>query len=403
VTTQVTEASFRSLFRSRDFAVLYVAGTQSQLGDQLARVALSVLVYAKTGSGLITASTYALTFLPAIVGGVLFASLADTRPRRTLLVSCDLLRAALFALMAIPALPVASVAALLVIAVLVSAPYNAAEPAIVADMFSGAPYQTAVGLRTATSQAMQLVGFGVGGLLVSLVGADLALLINAATFVCAALLIKLGLPSFAAPARGTRPIRQFADGARAIAADPRLRVLLGLAWLTGLWVVPEGLAAPYAHAHGASASAVGILLAANPLGNLIGTVVLTRWVKRAVRTRWVGALAVGAGLPLAACAGAPPIWLAVLLWTASGACTAYLVMLIADFVAVVRPGVRGQAIGLASASLLAAQGIGLVLGGLASTVWGTATAIAVAGTVGSLAAVPLALAYLRTAQRAVQI
>lgn len=400
MTAQVDEASFRGLFRSREFAVLYLAGTQSQLGDQLARVALSVLVFAKTGSGLITASTYALTFLPAIVGGVLFANMADTRPRRTLLITCDLLRALLFALMAIPALPVASVAALLVVAVLISAPYNAAEPAIVADMFTGAPYQTAVGLRTATSQAMQLVGFAVGGLLVAIVGSYLALLINAGTFVCAAVLIKVGLPPFAAPAQGTRPLRQFAEGARTIGRNPLLRTLLALAWLTGLWIVPEGLAAPYAHAHGASPTAVGLLLAANPLGNLVGTVLLTRWVRPAARSRVVGVLAIAAGLPLAACAGAPPVWGAVVLWAASGVCTAYLVVLIADFVAIVAPGVRGQAIGLASASLLAAQGVGLVFGGVMTTFWGTAAAIAVAGTVGSVAAVPLSISYLRRAARA---
>src|SRR5690242_17624323 len=138
VTAATEQVTFSGLFRNRDFAVLYFAGTQSQLGDQLARVALSILVFARTGSGLLTATTYALTYLPAVAGGVLLAGLADTKPRRGLLVACDLIRAALFALMAISSMPLAVVCVLLVIAVLVGAPYNAAETALVADIYSGA-------------------------------------------------------------------------------------------------------------------------------------------------------------------------------------------------------------------------------------------------------------------------
>ena len=49
----------------------------SVAGDQLARVALTVLVYGRTGSAAWAAATYALTFLPALLGGVLLGGLAD--------------------------------------------------------------------------------------------------------------------------------------------------------------------------------------------------------------------------------------------------------------------------------------------------------------------------------------
>ena len=205
--------TFGSLFRNRSFTVLFVAGTQSQFGDQLARVALSVLVFSRTGSGLLTATTYALTFLPAFLGGLFLAGLADTQPRRGLLVTCDLLRAALFALMAIPSVPLWVLASLLVVAVLVGAPYNAAEPAIVADLFTGPAYQTAVGLRTATSQAMQLVGFAFGGVIVAVTGANTALVIDAITFACAAVLVRLGLAVLA-------PVTQAAESEAQLRTAP---------------------------------------------------------------------------------------------------------------------------------------------------------------------------------------
>ena len=387
MTARTDPVTFRRLFGHRDFAVLYLAGTQSQLGDQLARVALSILVFSRTGSGLATAATYALTYLPAVVGGVMLTGLADALPRRRLLVACDALRAGLFALMAVPQLPLLAVCGLLVLAVLAGSPYNAAEPAVVADIFDGDHYTTAIGLRTATVQAAQLVGFGVGGLIVALTGARAALLIDAATFALSAIVLRAGLSERPAAATGERRgLGQIRVGVRAVAGDRRLRWLLALAWLTGFWIVPEGLAAPYAAQHGGGPAWVGLLLAANPAGNLVGVLLLTRWVPAARRNGLLVGLAVASGVPLVCCAPGPGVLLAAVLWALCGVFSAYLVLIITSFVAIVAPQVRGQAIGLASSGLLAAQGIGLVVGGAVAAVWGEAMAIAVAGAAGSVLA-----------------
>ena len=62
-------ASYRAVFAVREFRTLWSAQALSYLGDQVAQVAIAVLVYAKTGSPLITALVYALTYLPPILGG----------------------------------------------------------------------------------------------------------------------------------------------------------------------------------------------------------------------------------------------------------------------------------------------------------------------------------------------
>lgn len=59
---------FGAVLRVREFRWLFFADMQSQLGDQLARVALSVLVFARSGSVFLTAAVFALTFLPAVLG-----------------------------------------------------------------------------------------------------------------------------------------------------------------------------------------------------------------------------------------------------------------------------------------------------------------------------------------------
>jgi predicted MFS family arabinose efflux permease len=390
MTAAPSAVTFRSLFASRDFAVLYLAGTQSQVGDQLARVALSILVFTRTGSGLATAATYALTYLPAVIGGVVLTGLADVHPRRALLVVCDLLRAALYVLMALPGTPLLVVCALLVVAVLTNSPYNAAEPAMVADLFQGDRYTAALGLRTATVQAAQLLGFAVGGVIVAATGPRPALLIDAITFAASGLMLRFGLryrPAAVAEAR--HGLAQLKVGLRTVGRNRRLRVLLALAWLALFWIVPEGLAAPYAATHGNGAAAVGILLAASPAGNLIGVLILTRWVPAARRPALLPVLTVGAGLPLLACGFGPDVPLAAVLWGLSGMCTAYLVLIVSEFVAIVPAKVRGQAIGLASSGLLAAQGIGLLLGGAIAAIWAVGPAIAVTGTAGSVLALAL--------------
>jgi hypothetical protein len=111
-------AGLGQVFRIPEFRALWFAELVSTAGDQLARVGLSVLVYGRTGSPVWAALTYALTFLPALAGGVLLGRLADRHPRRTVMIVCDLARAALVAAMALPGTPLPAVCALLVAVVL---------------------------------------------------------------------------------------------------------------------------------------------------------------------------------------------------------------------------------------------------------------------------------------------
>src|ERR687888_589750 len=89
--------SFREVLGVREFRSLWAAELLSVLGDQLARVALAILVFQRTSSAALTALTYALTFAPAVLGGALLSGLADRFPRRQVLIATDLIRALLAA------------------------------------------------------------------------------------------------------------------------------------------------------------------------------------------------------------------------------------------------------------------------------------------------------------------
>ena len=67
-----------------------------------------------------------------------------------------------------------------------------------------------------------------------------------------------------------------------------LLTLLLFGWLAGFYVVPEGLAAPYARSLHGTALTVGLLMAAVPLGMVIGAFVISRIAAPSARIRMMG-------------------------------------------------------------------------------------------------------------------
>ena len=81
---------YRELFAVREYTALWAAQLLSILGDQFARVALTVLVYDRTRSPLLAAVAFTASLLPMLAGGLLLGWMADRYPRRTVMVTCDL-------------------------------------------------------------------------------------------------------------------------------------------------------------------------------------------------------------------------------------------------------------------------------------------------------------------------
>ena len=129
VTTRATPR-LRAVLANREFRALWFAETQSMLGDQLTIVALAILTFDRTGSPLLSAVVYSLTFLPALAGGLGLSQLADRFPRRTVLVTGSFAQAVLIGLMAVPGMPMGWLFALFVLARVANAPCNAAQNAL---------------------------------------------------------------------------------------------------------------------------------------------------------------------------------------------------------------------------------------------------------------------------------
>ena len=128
--TAESDPSFRAALRVREFRLVWLAALQSTAGDQLARIGIVLLVYARSGSVAVSALTYALTFLPALAGGVFLAGLADQYPRRRVMVTCDLIRLGLLLTLALTGPSTPLIDLLLVLLVLTAAPFSAASVAL---------------------------------------------------------------------------------------------------------------------------------------------------------------------------------------------------------------------------------------------------------------------------------
>lgn len=369
-------------FSYREFRALWLARALSLLGDQLARVAIAVLVYQRTDSAALTALAYALTFLPYLAGP-LFAGIADRRPRRSVIVALDLGRAAGVAVMALPGMPLAVMGVLLVAVTIVSPLYDAARSAMLPELVPAEVYPTGIAIFTITTEAAQVLGFALGGVLVATLGARLALSLDALTFLVAALAVMAAVVHRGA-ALETQESRgaQLRASARLVFGSPVLRPLLSLAWINSLWIVPEGLAAPYAADLHAGATGVGLLLASIPFGCVVGAGLLVRRTTHEQRMRLMLPMAMCTGLPLAACALHPGLPMTLALWALCGVGTAYNVAANAAFVRAVPNERRSQAIALATTGMVTGQGLAILLGGVAATALPPWVVVAAAGALG---------------------
>ncbi|MFF8597621.1 MFS transporter [Streptomyces sp. NPDC015232] len=373
----------------REFRFVFAAHLCSLLGVVVSELALTVLVYELTRSPLLSSLTFALGFLPYLLGGTLLAGLADRVPPRRLLVGADLLCAGCVGLMTVPLTPVAGLLALRCALAVVAPVFQGARTATLADVLGeGELFVLGRSLLRIVSQSALLAGFAAGGVLLTAVPPRGALLVTAGTFLGSALLLRLGTAR--RPARGAGR-REGLGATWGVLRDRRTRALLLMFWVPPLFaVVPEALAAPFADGAGASTVALGLLMCALPVGTVLGELLAGSLLSAAVRARIVLPLAVAGLLPFLLYATGPGVALAAAALFLAGATGAYTLGLDAWFVAAVPEERRGRAMTLMSAGLMTSQGLGMAVAGLAAEFAPVHTVVAGAGVLGTVCVALLA-------------
>lgn len=375
------------VFRVREARYLYAAYALSLIGDQLAKVALAVLVYTRTGSPALTAVTYAISYVPWIVGGPILASYADRLPRRTVLITSDCIRAGAVALMTIPGLPLWLLLAVLFAGSLLAPPFESARSATWPEILEGELYVVGNAVVTTTFGFGQMLGFALGGTLVAAVTPRGALGIDAATFLASALCVAAGVrrrPAPGDPDRRASLLSETRQGLALVFGSKKLRSIVLLVWVAaGSCYGWEGVVAPWGdELGGATASSVGLLLASAAVGTLVGSLLLGRVLRPATRNAVMMPFALLAPAALLTTIAVDSVSAALLPLAATGLFMSFNIPLNGIFVRAVPSEFRGRAFGVAQSGLQAAQGVGVLVVGAVSTVVAPSTAIAASGVVG---------------------
>lgn len=364
-------ATYREVLGVAEFRALFAATLLSVIGDYFARVAVAVLIFSDTGSVLLSAIGFALSYLPWVAGGPILAALAERYPYRRVMILCDVARMALVALMSLPGLSLPVLLLLLLAASLLTPPFEAARAATMAQLLTGDRYTVGTSLRLMTTQAAQVAGYALGGV-ISAFDPRGALLINAATFGLSALVLWRGLrprPAALAEAAHRSLLKDTGDGLRMVFGHRVMRpIAFAVFGMVAVLIVPEGLSTAWAAELGGGSVTAGLLLAAMPIGNVLGAI-LMRATAPERRMTLIKPFLLAVPLFLLPALAGPPTAVVFVLVLCAGVVNTVLVPLNALFVRVLPESYRARAFGVMQGGMQITHAVAVLVAGALADVF----------------------------------
>ena len=275
------------LRRNRNFRLLYIGQTISQLGDWFNTVAVYALLLDLTGSARAVAWMLIVQMLPIALVGPLAGVVVDRLNRRRIMMAADLIRGCLILGLLVVRRPDQIWIAYAVTALTVSAQafFEPARTATIPSVTSAGELLPANALASATWSAMLAIGASIGGLVTAAFGRNIAFVVNAASFFVSCGFIAAtrynATPAERPRLRGLADltgVSDLADGIRYIRGSSHVAALLfvkagwGLAGgilllltIFGQRVFPVG---------GSTAAGIGALYGARGIGAALGPILL---------------------------------------------------------------------------------------------------------------------------------
>lgn len=253
---------------------LFAAHAVSRAGDAFNTVALVVLVYRLTGSGIEVAGTVAFEIAPLLVLGPVAGIVADRLPRRRVMMAAGLMRAALAAALAVSHSTVALAYGVAFGLSAGSLVFNPAASSLVPEVVGVDERELvdANSLLWTVAVVAQIALAPAAGGLIAAVGVGSAFALNAASFVASAFLLSrldAGTSPAAVDVRGWAAVRAGLDAIRGHALLAGLAVVQVLASLSA--GATSGLLVVLAtERFGVGPSGFGLLLACIGLGAAAG-------------------------------------------------------------------------------------------------------------------------------------
>jgi MFS family permease len=294
---------------SSEFRRLFVAHSVSRAGDAFNTVALVVLVFDLTGSGLGVAGAVMFEVLPVLLLAPVAGLVADRSPRRSVMIRADLFRAVVALVLVIAADSVAvaygvafglSVGAVL---------FNPAASSLLPEIVDEDDIVTANSAMWTAAVTGQVALAPIAGFVIAAWGVQVAFAINAATFLVSAAALS-GLRS--GSARADVDVKGWSGvlaGVDAVRADPLLTRLAAVQVLASMSAgATSGLLVVLADRWlGVGAGGFGTLLGAIGVGAVLGPLLLRRFIEAGDK-RWLfGPFAARGGVDLTLAAVGNPV------------------------------------------------------------------------------------------------
>ena len=356
--TMKSMTHYRELFRVPGFVPLFSAVTVRYGAMTMQGISLGVLVYERTGSPLLTALSMFGPSAAQVLGAMTLLSLADRLRPRAALVGTASAFAVTAAAVATPGISTTVVLALIGASGLVSVVGNGVQWGLLAEVLPTSHYLLGRSLFTMSNGIMQMVGFGVGGVLVGVTSPRTTLLLAALAHAVSAVIARLGIADHRPRADGPMSVRTTWADNRRLWSVPRRRQLFVAMWVpNGLIVGCEAVFVPY------SPRWAGLLFAASAAGMFAGDVLVARLLTPAGRARVRTPLRLLLALPYLAFALHLPVAVAIGLVLVASLGYGSTLLLQEELLATVPRSLTGHALGLHSCGLLAMQAVGASLAG----------------------------------------
>ena len=363
--------TYRELFRTPEFAPFFLASSVQVAAQTMSSLALGTLIYAATGSPLLSALAIFGPSLMQVIGASTLLSASDRLPPRAMMSGLSLAFAAGTAALAIPALPVWAAFAIVAFLGVGASLAGAVRYGLLSEVATGAGYLLGRSVLNMSVGAMQICGFAVGGMLITALSPRGTLLAGAALYAAGAAAARFGLTGRPARAAGHPSVSDtWRINARLWSSSARRHVYLALWVPNGLIVGCESLFVAYTPRHS------GLLFVAAAAGMLAGDTLAGRFIASWWRERLGAPLRVLLAAPYLIFAVRPalPVAVTVVAVASVGYCASLLLQ--ESLMTLTPDELSGQALGLAASGMMAMQGVGAGVAGVIAQRSSPATAMA---------------------------
>ncbi len=349
--------TYAEIFGIREFRVLFVARLFFMAGVVVGGLALGTLMYAATGSPVLTALAMFGGPLVQLVSSHFLLATADLVRPRSAMVWVGLTAGVTDLLQTLPGMAWGWRFALLAVGYVLAAATSGTVIGLLSDVVPREAFILGRSTLNITVGGMQVLGNALGAVLLLAMATQDLFFLSAAVSITGALIARLGLADHPPRATG-KVVARTRTVNRALLGSRTIRPIYLMMWIpNGLVVGCEAVFIPYA------GDRAGWLFGAGAAGMLLGDIIIGRFVHDPLRDRLTIPLRLLLATPFLAFWLHPPLWLACCLALVASFGYSAALPVQERLVRHAPRDARGQVFGLAGTGLMLGQAIGAVTAG----------------------------------------